>query len=96
MGTPSQTNTSALVLTIVSGVSVLFCGGLLAIPSVVLGVLGLVRQNSDPVSSRKMTRWGWWAFGIGIVLSIILIVAFFAFVIAADSGTSSYDTFDSY
>ena len=95
---PQRTNTSALVLTIVSGVSILFCGGLLAIPAVVLGILGLVRQNSDPESSAKVTRWGWWAFAIGIVLSIVVAVALFGFLIAGSTmqGFESYDSYDGY
>ena len=94
-GTPygqSQSNTSALVLLIISILSIVFCGGLLVIPAAVFGGVALSRQSSDPESSRKLSRWGWIAYAIGIVASIIGVIIFFAFVINTGSSYSSYDT----
>lgn len=86
-GTPT-TNSSALTLTILSGVSIMFCGGLLVIPALVLGIIGLTKQSSEPAESAKFTRWGWIAFAAGWVLSIFLIIAFFAVFIASASDMS--------
>lgn len=73
-------NASALVLTIVSAVALAFCGGVLVIPALVLGVVGLAKQSTDPQGSQRMSRWGWWAFAVGVVLSILTVVAVFAFL----------------
>jgi hypothetical protein len=90
--TQPANNGSALALTIVSAVSVVMCGGLLVIPALIFGIVGLTKQSSDPEGSRRMSRYGWWAFGIGVVVSILLVVGLFAFLIAAEgSGSFSYD-----
>jgi hypothetical protein len=75
--TGTSTNSSALTLTILSGISVMFCGGLTLIPSLVFGILGLSKQGSDPAGSAKMTRWGWIAFAVGWVLSILFVALLF-------------------
>lgn len=85
--TTTPTNTSALTLTILSGISLLFCGGLLLIPAGIFGILGLTKQTSDPTEAAKMTRWGWIAFGVGWVASILLtvILLFVVFGLASTS-----------
>lgn len=97
-GYRAPSNASALVLTILSGVAVLFCAGVFVIPALVLGILGLTRQATDPEGSRRYSRWGWWAFGVGVVLTVIAVIAvvglFFAF--ASDSGSGGTPTFDGY
>ncbi|NLJ53739.1 MAG: hypothetical protein GX344_06345 [Intrasporangiaceae bacterium] len=67
---PSQTNTSALVLTILSGIGIFACCGV-TIVSLVLGILGLTKQATDPVQSAKLTKWGWIAFACGLVLAVV-------------------------
>ena len=83
-----QPNTGALVLTIVSGATLLFCGGLLVIPALIFGILGLTRQGSDPESSRRMTRYGWWAYVAGVVVSIIAVIVVVVVIIASSSSGS--------
>jgi hypothetical protein len=83
-------NTGALVLTIVSGVTLVFCGGLLVIPALILGIIGLTKQNEDPEGSSRMTRYGWWAYAAGVAVTIIAAIAILGFFIAAASSTSSY------
>ncbi len=83
-------NTSALVLTIVSGISIVFCGGLLAIPALVFGIMGLTRQSTDPAGSARMARLGWWAYVIGIVVTVLIAVAFFAMFAMAGSSSSEF------
>ena len=67
---PSQTNTSALVLTILSGLGIFACCGV-TIVSLVLGILGLTKQATDPAQSAKLTKWGWIAFAAGLVLAVV-------------------------
>jgi len=78
---PSQTNNSALVLTILSAVGMFACCGV-TIVSLILGILGLAKQASDPEQSRKLTKWGWIAFAAGFVLGILAFVAWVAGMIA--------------
>jgi hypothetical protein len=85
-----QQNTGALVLTIVSGATLLFCGGLLVIPALILGILGLTRQSTDPEGSQRMTRYGWWAYVAGVVVTILTVIVVVA-VIIASSGSTSFD-----
>jgi hypothetical protein len=80
-------NTSALVLTIVSGATILLCAGVLVIPALILGIIGLSRQNQDPESSGRMSRYGWWAYAAGVAVSVIGGILLVAFLIAtSDSG----------
>lgn len=91
-----QRNTSALVLTIISGVLAVFCCSVLTIPALVFGIVGLTKQDSDPEGSRRMSRNGWIAFAIGIGITVVAVVGFIAWGIAMD-GSSSYDsTYDGY
>ncbi|MBM6403247.1 hypothetical protein JQN72_03170 [Phycicoccus sp. CSK15P-2] len=92
---PTQTNGSALALTIVSGALIFFCVGLLQIPALVFGIVALTKQSSDPEGSRRTTRHGWIAFTIGLVVNVLVLVTFVVFVIVADGGgSSSFETYD--
>ncbi|MHB8274821.1 MAG: hypothetical protein ACYDC9_08665, partial [Dermatophilaceae bacterium] len=78
--TTAPSNTSAIVLTILSGVSMLF-GNILTVGSLVFGIMALTSNSTDPVGSRKKTKTGWivfavvWAVGIvGAIAAIILFV----------------------
>jgi hypothetical protein len=86
---PRRQNSSALALTIVSGATLLFCGGLLVIPALIFGIIALTKQNHDPAGSSRMSRWGWWAYAAGVVVTIIVAITIFAIIIAA-SESSSY------
>ena len=94
-GAPPR-NTSALVLTIVSGVSILFCAGLLAIPALVFGIIGLTKQSTDPEGSARSARMGWWAYVIGIVVTVLAAVAIIALFVAGASTSSSGPDFGGY
>lgn len=85
-------NGSGLALTIVSAVSVAFCGGLLVIPALIFGIVSLTKQSSDPEGSRRMSRNGWWAYGIGVAVSLVAVIAAIAFFVASESsGSVTYD-----
>ncbi|KRE44027.1 hypothetical protein ASG74_04185 [Knoellia sp. Soil729] len=89
-GAPPEQNTSALVLTIVSGITTLTCC-LPGIVPLILGIMALTRNATDPVGSRRLAKWGWIAFGIGIALAVIVIGAVIVFGLAGafDGGYSS-------
>ena len=85
---PRQTNTSAIVLLIVSGLSTLF-GCLFAIPAVILAIMGLVKQDDSPTESARFTRWGWIAYAIAVGLVIvggIIAIAIFASTSSSTTG----------
>ena len=87
----SRTNGSALALTIVSGITTVSCC-LFTAPALILGIIALTRQSTDPESSARMTRYGWITFAIAFALGLIAVIVFFAL---GSSGyfddSSSYD-----
>jgi hypothetical protein len=80
------TNGSALTLVIVSVVLVLFCGGLFLIPAAVLGAVGLAKQSSDPAGAARMARYGWIAFAVGVVATLVALGVVLALILGAGSG----------
>ena len=92
-GAPAvPSNTSAIVLTIVSGVSMLGTAFFVGIPSLIFGIMALTSNTTDPVGSRKKSRIGWIIFAVNVSILVLLIVAAIAFFVV--NGTSS-TTFDS-
>ena len=91
-GAPPARNTSAIVLTVVSAVTLVLCCNVLAIPSLILGILGLTKAGADPQGSARMAKAGWITFGITMALAVIGWLIFF--VLAANGtldGSTSYD-----
>jgi F0F1-type ATP synthase membrane subunit c/vacuolar-type H+-ATPase subunit K len=84
----APTNTSGIVLTILSGVSVLSCN-LLAIGSLVLGIMSLNKNATDPEASHRLSRIGWIVFASVWALGII------AFIIGIAALVSNGNNFDS-
>lgn len=80
-----QTNVSAIVLLILSGL--MFCC-VVQIPATILAIVALTKQNADPQGSRRLTKYGWIAFGVGIVLAVV-VVAIIAASGASFDGTPS-------
>lgn len=84
---PPPQNTSALVLTIASGISLVFCAGLLTIPSLILGIIALTRNAEDPADSRRKSRLGWILFAVAWVVTVAAVIAVIAvFVVGARTG----------
>ena len=87
-GAPAvPSNTSAIVLTIVSGVSMLGTAFFVGIPSLIFGIMALTSNTTDPVGSRKKSRIGWIIFAVNVSILVLLIVAAIAFFVV--NGTSS-------
>jgi hypothetical protein len=83
---PGKVNVSAVVLLIVSGLSV-FASCLPAIAAVVFAIMALVKQDDSPSESAKFARWGWIAYAAGVVLYVIGAIALIALF-----STTSYTT----
>ncbi|XVX19644.1 hypothetical protein ACQP1U_15250 [Actinomycetota bacterium] len=91
-GQPSQTNGNAIAVTVVSGLSLVLCGGILCIPALVMGIMAITKQQTDPAGSSRMARNAWIAYVVGIVLSILVIVGIFAVAMATgeDFNNNTY------
>lgn len=89
-GAPAvPSNTSAIVLTIVSGVSMLSTAFFVGIPSLIFGIMALTSNPTDPVGSRKKSRIGWIIYAVNVGIIILLIVgAIGLFVISGTSSTT--------
>jgi hypothetical protein len=68
-----QRNGSALALTITSGVLSVFCCSVLTLPALVLGIVALTKQSTDPAGSARWARYGWIAFGVGILVTLAVL-----------------------
>ena len=91
-GAPPAKNTSAIVLTVVSGLALVACCNLLAIPSLILGIVGISKGPDDPQGAARVTRAGWITFGVTTALVVIGWVIFFALLAAGTfDGSASYD-----
>lgn len=90
-GAAPESNTSGLVLTIVSAIAMFTC--CFGVFPLIFGIISLSKNATDPVGSRRMSKIGWIVFGVTAAIMLIIIVAFVAIGIAGgwDSG-SSYDS----
>lgn len=79
-------NTSAIVLTVISGLATVtgVCCFVSIIP-LVFGILGIVKQDNDPDEAARMTKYGWISFAVIAALTIIGVAAFVGILIAAGS-----------
>lgn len=72
------TNTSAVVLTVVSALSCLVGIFPAGIPGLVLGIIALTKQRNDLPRSHKFSKIGWIVWSVVTVISIIAFVAWVA------------------
>jgi hypothetical protein len=91
-GAPPARNTSAIVLTVVSGLALIACCNVFAIPALVLGILGITKGTDDPHGAARMTRAGWITFGVTTALVVTGWVVFFALAASGTfDGGGTYD-----
>ena len=89
---PALSNTSAIILTIVSGLTtVTTC--VIGIPSLIFGIMALTSNSTDPVGSRKKSKTGWIILavnaGVVVLVAIIAVIGLFAF---SSNGSSNFDS----
>ncbi len=93
-GAPAvPSNTSAIILTIVSGLSMVGSAFFVGIPSLIFGILALTSNNTDPAGSRKKARIGWiiYAINAGAVV-LLVIVAIVALIGFGGGGSANFNT----
>jgi len=91
-GQQAETNSSAIVLTILSGVSI-FCGNVLALGSLIMGIVALTKNTTDPQGSRGLTKIGWIIFAVTWAVAILAVIGFIIFFVAAISNSGSSTNF---
>jgi len=68
-------NGSAIVLTILSVLSLFVCNPL-ALGSLIVGIVALSKNATDPQGSRRLTKTGWIVFAVIWTLTIVGLVLF--------------------
>jgi len=92
-GAAAPSNTSAIVLTIVSAVSMLGSAFFVGVPSLIFGIMALTSNNTDPVGSRRKSKIGWIVYAVNIALIALAVVALVAIIfISSDSGSSDFNS----
>lgn len=92
---PGGTNVSAIVLTVLSGLSCVTGFLLAGVPGLVLGIIALTKQGNDMAGSRKFSKIGWIVWAVLAVISVILVIIFIAFIVSTAPDNSPYNS-DSY
>ena len=90
--TGSPSNTSGIILTIVSALATLSTC-VIGIPSLVLGIMSLTSNSTDPVGSRKKSRTGWIIYAVNAAVAVLVaIIAVIALVISATNTSNNFDS----
>lgn len=88
-GAPTETNGSAIVLTILSGIFMLSTCFTVGIPSLIFGIMALTSNSTDPAGARKKTRTGWIIFGVNFGIVVLLAIVAFGLLIATGNNFSN-------
>lgn len=87
---------STIALTIVAALLTMSCYFTIAgLPSLVMAILALVRNDQDPEGARRLTRNGWIVMGVVSVVILILIVVFAAVLFSVSATETGFDDTDS-
>jgi len=92
-GPHSETNASAIVLTIVSGLIMFSTCFTIGIPSLIFGIMALTSNNTDPEGSRKKAKTGWIIFAVNVGVVVLLAIVGFGLLVATGNNfdnSSSY------
>ena len=90
--TTAPSNTSAIVLTIVSGVSMLSSAFFVGIPSLIFGIMALTSNSTDPVGSRKKAKTGWIIYAVNAGIVVLLVVAGIAFLVIGGASSANFNS----
>jgi hypothetical protein len=88
-GAPAETNVSAVILTIVSGVSMLLTCFSIGIPSLIFGIMALTANKTDPADSGKKAKTGWIVFAVNVVVVVVVVVIGFILLALNSEPTRS-------
>lgn len=88
-GPHTETNASAIVLTIVSGIVMLSTCFIIGTPSLIFGIMALTSNSTDPVGSHKKAKTGWIIFAINFGVVVVLGVVGLGLLIATGNNLDS-------
>jgi hypothetical protein len=91
-GPHPETNASAIVLTIVSGIVMLSTCFVIGIPSLVFGIMALTSNATDAAGSRKKAKTGWIIFAVNFGVVVLLGIVGLA-LLAANSSSDPNTSF---
>jgi len=92
-GPHTETNTSALVLTIVSGIMMFSTCFTIGIPSLIFGIMGLTSNKTDPEGSRKKAKTGWIIFAVNVGVVVLLAIVGFGLLVATGNNFDNTSSF---
>ena len=75
-GQVAPRNVTAIVLLIISAVST-FATGIIGPPSLVMALLALKHNSTEPARASKLANRGWIVYAINALVGLALLVAFF-------------------
>lgn len=88
-GRPSTTNASTIVLLVLSGLlTASTC--IMGLPSLVMSIIAITKQDNDPEGARRLTMWGWIVLAIMVVLGAIAIAGIIAWAVTHSTDFDSY------
>lgn len=84
----SDPNVSAIVLTCISAVLTLsFYCSCIGIAPLILGILGIVKQSTDPAGAARLTKIGWVVLGVLVLLTLLAVIGLFGWTLTQDTTT---------
>jgi len=92
-GPHNETNTSALVLTIVSAIIMFSTCFTIGIPSLIFGIMGLTSNKTDPEGSRKKAKTGWIIFAVNVGVVVLLAIVGFGLLVATGNNFDNTSSF---
>lgn len=86
MSAPTPANTSAIVLVVLSSLALMtgYCC-YIGIPSLILGILGLTKNSTDPEGAARLTKIGWITFASLAIITVLAVLVFVLVVIVSGS-----------
>jgi 4-hydroxybenzoate polyprenyltransferase len=90
---PQSTRASGWTVALVAVSSVFVIFGLIGVPSLVLGIIALIKARTDPDLSKRLTWIGWLVLGLlFLVLVVFVVVVMLLAVTGGSSGPESVVT----
>jgi len=85
----TEASSSAIVLTVLSGIVMLSTCFIIGIPSLIFGIIALTSNRTDPAGSRKQAKTGWILLAVNFGVVVLLVIAGFAVLISRSSTPSN-------
>ena len=83
---PRPMGASVIVLVILSAIMTMsgYCCWV-GIPSLVMGIVAMTKNSSDPEGADRLTRYGWITFAALFAIGLLAVIGFFAVVALSEA-----------